>query len=515
MMSSPEIFQNDDPRGPSPPARIPRQQWELWCVAALLVYFLVRLLYFAVNIAPEIPPDESTHLGMIRLYAETPLLIDNSPESYRFGLVTRQPSLYYFLLGKLAAINFFGMNNVLYLRLINVVLAMLTVVVGYRIASRLTDDSLIRLVYLVVVTNTPMFTFIGAAVSYDNLVNLLATLAVYSFVCFVLEDESKDLLLLGLWVALGVLTKTTFLPLALLLALTLMVERRRRIIGDVIRAFSSETWRSPHLALLATLMAFSAVIGVSLYGGNVVRYGRLAPSCSQVIEHEQCMENRIYARNWVVNQYRDGVLTFEQALRETSRIAHPGDRDHAVRLLQNERSYRQVQPPLLPVWDYMLIVWHQAMKPTIFGIQAHQSMSRDPASLMPYSIVLFAALLLVARGLRWRGLERLWVYLTAVATGYYLFLVGWFNYTHYLSSHAPFLGVQGRYIFPVMIPGCLVIARFLMLPWRHLGRIIVAIVLAAIFLLGDFPYFLRHDGPNWYVTARSETTTPSNARPSH
>jgi hypothetical protein len=155
MMSSPEIFQNDDPRGPSPPARIPRQQWELWCVAALLVYFLVRLLYFAVNIAPEIPPDESTHLGIIRLYAETPLLIDNSPESYRFGLVTRQPSLYYFLLGKLAAINFFGMNDVLYLRLINVVLAMLTVVVGYRIASRLTDDSLIRLVYLVVVTNTP------------------------------------------------------------------------------------------------------------------------------------------------------------------------------------------------------------------------------------------------------------------------------------------------------------------------------------------------------------------------
>jgi hypothetical protein len=497
--------------GPPEQVLASRPAWERWCVAAILLYFLARLLYLALNIAPGIPPDEPTHVGIVKLYAETPFLIEDSPESYHFGLVTRTPFLYYWLMGKFALLDLFGMDDTIYLRILNVILSMLTALVGYRLAARLCLDPLVRVLFLVMVTNTLMFTFIGAAVSYDNLVNLLATLALYALVSFAKNDEPRQLLLLALWIALGALTKITFLPLALLLVLALLVERRKKIAGDVIRVLGPDTWRDRGRTVLAVLVLISAATGALLYGGNLLRYGRLSPACGQVLEHEQCMENRIYARNWVVNQYRNGAMSFEQALRETARIGHPGDRDHASRLLQHERSYRQSQPKLLPLWDYMLIVWHQVMKPTIFGIQAHASMSRDAAGIVPYSIVLFAGLLLAARGLSWRGDERLWVYLAGLSVGYYAILVGWFNYTHYLRSHAPFLGVQGRYIFPVMIPACLVIARFMLIPWRSWFKTVLAVAVAAIFVLGDVPYFRRHATDNWFRSKAINQLAPEPA----
>jgi 4-amino-4-deoxy-L-arabinose transferase-like glycosyltransferase len=454
MMSDREIPPVCDAEVEAVSADAPRPKWEIWCVAVLLVYFLARLLFLAVNINPELPPDESTHLGIIGLYAESPLFIDDSPESHKFGLVTRQPHLYYFALGKLAVLNIFGMNDVLYLRLLNVILAMLTVIAGYRLAAHLTRNSLIRILFLVMTTNTLMFTFIGGAVSYDNLVNLLAVLSVMAFIAFVRTENSADLLLFLLWSFLGTLTKTTFLPLTFGLVALLLFDRRRHLREDLssLAGVVKMPARLPAVLLVLVILSFGA--NVWLYGSNLVRYGRPVPGCSQVLELEQCMENRIFARNWIVGQYRDGKLTFEQAFQQTSRINHPGDRDHAVRLLQNERAYRQSKPKLLPRWDYIQIVWEQAMKPTIFGVQAHLSMVKDPSALLPYNLVLFAAFVLWIRGVGWSRSERPWTYLAAISMFYFLFLIGYVNYGFYTSSHAPFVGVQGRYLFPILVPAC-------------------------------------------------------------
>jgi 4-amino-4-deoxy-L-arabinose transferase-like glycosyltransferase len=420
------------------PARsgVPRPRWETWCVAVLFVYFISRLLYFAVAIAPEIPPDESTHVGIIKLYAEAPLLIGDSPESYRFGLVTRQPHLYYFTLGKLAALNVFGVDDYLYLRLINVILAVLTVVAGYRLASRLTGNALVRIAFLVMTTNTLMFTFIGGAVSYDNLVNLLAVLSVAAFISFVRAERTIHLLFFLLWNFLGTLTKISFLPLTLVLVALLIVDRRRRIRQDL--ASLAGLVRAPvrtH-ATLVGLVILAVGANLWLYGSNVIRYGRPVPGCTQVLELNQCMENRIFARNWIVSQYRDELLSLEEALKATTRISHPGDRDHAIRLLQNERAYKHTRPRPLPRWDYIHLVWDQAMKPTIFGIQAHLSMMKEPSALLPYNLVLFAAFVLCLRGVGWGRVERPWTYVAAIAVFYFLFLIGYVNYGYYVSSHA-------------------------------------------------------------------------------
>jgi hypothetical protein len=227
------------------------------------------------------------------------------------------------------------------------------------------------------------------------------------------------------------------------------------------------------------------------------------PPCQQVLTVEECMENRIFARSWIVSQYRNDTMSLDEALRATVKIQHPGDRDHAVRLLRNEMAYKQSQPQPLPVLDYMNLVWTQAMRPTIFGIQAHQSMFKQPSELLPYNLILLAAFLLWIRGMTWHGQGRVWVYLGCLSLGYFVFLVGFYNYRGYLGHHAPFLGVQGRYLFPVLVPAYLVAARSLLEPFRRTVRFGLLVIVSAVFIYGDFPYFWKNAGDGWFTQANA------------
>jgi 4-amino-4-deoxy-L-arabinose transferase-like glycosyltransferase len=163
-------------------------------------------------IAPGVPPDEPTHIGIIGLYAEAPFFIHDTPESHPLGLVTRVPFLYHFLLGKLTTLNVFGLSKILFLRLINVAMSMTIVIVAYRLAVRVTGSFPVRILFLVMVTNTLMHTFISSVVSYDNLVNLLAVTGIFSLIAFFQSDRPLHLLAFFVTMPLGVLTKLSFLP---------------------------------------------------------------------------------------------------------------------------------------------------------------------------------------------------------------------------------------------------------------------------------------------------------------
>lgn len=481
---------------------------ELWLASLLGIYFLVRLLYFAVFIAPGVPPDEPTHVGIASLYAESALGVEDTPASYRYGLVTHVPFLYHLVLGKLSLLNVFGVNELLFLRLLNVTLSVLTLGLAWRLAHRLTDRASVRLLFLVLVSNTLMYTFLGAAVSYDNLVNLLAVAALLSLVAFLHQGGPAALLSFVACNALGALTKLSFLPLTLLLGGVLVLERRRQLAGDLRVLLAWLHRRRPGRLALAGLTLVAAVSSAWLYGGNLLRYGRLVPTCEQVLSLEACRENRIFARGWILRQYRTGNLTYGAAVAATGSISHPGDREHTLRLLRNERSWQLSRPRPLPPWDYMGRVWDLAMKPTLFGIQAHVSMLKGPWSLLPYNVVLVAAFLLWIRQTRWHGEERLWCLLALVVFLYFVVLVGVHNYSDYLTTHAPFLGVQGRYLFPVLVPAYLVAARALLGSWGRKTQIAVAALVAVVFVLGDFPYFQWHATPEWFTPQPPVAPTP-------
>ena len=76
----------------------------------------------------------------------------------------------------------------------------------------------------------------------------------------------------------------------------------------------------------------------------------------------------------------------KEAINATGKIAHTGDRNHAIRLLRNEVAYKESKPELLPALDYMDLIWGRGMKPAIFGIQAHVSMLKPPSALLPFVV---------------------------------------------------------------------------------------------------------------------------------
>ena len=111
----------------------------------------------------------------------------------QYGLVTNIPCLYYWTMGRLLAVNFFGIPDLLFLRLLNIPLAFATIYFVWRMLRLLTDDRLTQLLLIVAMTNTIMFSFLSAFVSYDNLTNLLAAMAVYYLLAF-FQTRSGDLM---------------------------------------------------------------------------------------------------------------------------------------------------------------------------------------------------------------------------------------------------------------------------------------------------------------------------------
>ena len=65
--------------------------------ALLLIYMLVKSLYFALNIGPNISPDEITMYGRSLIFSEQFLLPVDSPRTYEHGLITHIPFLYFWL----------------------------------------------------------------------------------------------------------------------------------------------------------------------------------------------------------------------------------------------------------------------------------------------------------------------------------------------------------------------------------------------------------------------------------
>ena len=470
------------------------QRWDLWVIILLGLYFIGRLFYFAFTVGPGVPPDEITHISIARLYAETLLGIEDSLASFQHNLVTHVPYLYYFVMGKLAAV--VG-DDYITLRVLNIGLSLALLIAAYRLSMLVLQRPLARVLFFVMLTNTLMFGFLSASVNYDNLTNLLAVLAVYFLVRYFRTDDPAHLLSFVISTGLGLLTKGAFLMLAPLFGLVWLLSRWSSFRVDMQRlALDARGGRRRILVLLAGVV-ICVVANLSLYGVNLVSYGKIVPGCTQVLTHEQCMENRINARNWVVSQYRLGKLSYMDAWRATAQIKHPGDIAHAQRLLENERRVKLSKPEPLNVLDYMHLVWVQAMKPSMFGIMAHQSMLRTPNELWSYGVIFFVALLLLARNLRLDGSDAIWLGLAVVVFGYYALLVGYYNYTGYLHTNAPLLGVQGRYLFHVLVPAYLLMAEFILRPFPKWGQIVMALLVCGVFIAGDFPYYLNHVSDVW------------------
>jgi hypothetical protein len=469
-----------------------------WIVTTLLVYFGVRLLFFAINISPYIPPDEVTHFGACKVFSKAFLLPVNSPESYQYGLVTNIPWLYYWIMGKLLALNFFGMSDLVFLRILNIPIAFATVYYVWRLVRLLSEDRLTELLVVAAMTNTLMFTFLSASVSYDNLANLLAAMAIYYLFAFFKESSGNMLVASIIALLAGCLTKITFLPLAVLLGILFVVREIRHIssLPSAVKGYFKRSDRQVIVLLVGVFLTLA--LNIHLYGGNYLKYGTVAPAMETVLPLENAMQYRLTARNHIFNLFKQGKITIEKATEMATQISHPGDRESAIGLVENYAYAKQAGFKPMEKLPYTAM-WILQMLSTSFGIKAHIGMPNHGFSFIP--LTLLVLFVLAAYMVRWRPWDMAWLptSLLAVSVGYAAFIITKINYPNYVDSTDIVLTVAGRYIFPIMGPVYAVSCLYLMRLFKgDKGRFALAAYAVFALVISDFPLFLAKVTPEWY-----------------
>lgn len=481
---------------PSEPAR--EAAWEAWerpVYGLLLLWFALRVGWLAFQLHPYVPPDEVTHFGRVMAYTTTWGVPANGPGHYELGLLDHRPWLYYWVMARSLSLDFPGLHELVFARLVNGLLGLATVWIGILWVRDWCRSPWARLLFAVVVSNTLMFTGLSASVSYDNGANLLAAGSVLAFTRFRHTHNPGWGLALAAAVLAGCLAKRTFLPLAFLLFVLLLFRERHELSRWPARlgAWARESgWRA---FVGAAAVIVLAVLVAALYGGNLLRYGALRPGYDRVVGLENAMQNRVFARGHIVDAFREGKIDLAEAQQQASRIRHAGDRGDTLFLL---RSVQLPESSLMGRVPYVS-AWAYRMLKSAVSYLGHRRALKSEDAMIGYALAFLAAAGIGLR--RWRpgdagGVPADCAFL---ALGYATVLMWLVNYPNYQSYHYIELALQGRYLFPVLLPVYGLLAWGLcectppkLQPWICAG-------VSAFWLYGDLPWLLQHIDEHWIM----------------
>jgi len=427
----------------------------------MFLVFIVVCMFLAFNIKLGVSPDSYYHFEVSKAYSTTLVIPQNTPETFKWRDITRIPYLYFWINGRILNINNGIFDEVILLRIVNILYSVGTIYIVYLLSKELFKNKWKRLLPVFFLSHTLMFVFLSSSINYDNLANLFCTLSIYFFVKFIKDSNLKYILLMLLFLCMGALTKSTVLPVALISVILCIVEIIKRKINFKKIKVGKE------LLLIAPILLF-ALLNLELYGGNFIKYGKLQPSCTQVLTHEQCLENGVYYRDRI-----DFQAVPIKGFSETFDMIRDGERVGPVRYL---------------------FKWFPDLTGKIFGIMGDSSLYLP--SVFKYIFIFFfltALISAIVNRKKWTKVDR---YLMIILLFYICILFFTQNYSMYLTYNNYYLGLQGRYIFPVIsIIYVLMAKSFVIIKERRLryfilfSFILLLMYSCNIFLFLYLPYY--------------------------
>ena len=440
-------------------------------LALLILVFSGYAVYVATHLQRDIVPDEPYHFAVSKSFAPTWGIPEDVFEARSMGVSTRQnPFFAYWLNGRaLNLLNWVKPNSsdwqqLVFLRLVNVVYSIGTVIFAYLFSKELIQHKWWSLLPVFILTNTLMFVLLSGGVSYDNLTNLLSIAGLY-YLLRVLKgkDFVINSLLWLILIALGALTKETILPLALGMTVAwviFVIKNRSNLDLTVLK--------TSRAIVLLFVMALLVVGNLAIYGLNLIRYQSLTPACSDVYTLEFCQSTA-------------------QAIRR-QQLALP----EKLTVLQ---AFRQGYPE--PI-RYAFDTWIRAMLMKTFGIMGGQK------SYYPIGITYFHILLywMIALGIRYYQKTSYKIYALAGIFCFYALTLFIKNYSIELAYGFIQVALQGRYIFPVIGIAYGLGSFGLMKVPKKLIRSITLLVIIILFLYGGPIRFIIYNQSvfaDWFV----------------
>jgi len=297
-------------------------------------------------------------------------------------------------------------------------------------------------------SNTPMLTFIGSSVSYDNLNNFISVVALYTYHQYKLSDSMKYFFLSLSSVLAGPLVKTSFIPLALMFTICkgwewyLSPERLIKIRNSM---YPVNTRNIIAWAFILLLISFN----IGLYGGNLLSYGKIVPENDQILPLHAALKNRIFARGWIVGEYRENRMELTEAVKLTEIINHTGDRADALQLLKIAALEREHGVKLMDRIQYAWF-WLRVIILGLVSILAHSTVYKPDVILGIYQLIFLAGTISIVRYWSHTDANGQTAQTILLCSTYLFILMQIVNYGMYLKFHNPYVALQGRYVLPVL-----------------------------------------------------------------
>lgn len=438
-----------------------------WFAAAVLVGFAAQAAWIALS-ARLVIYDEKYHLLAIEAFSHrrTPIL-DQEITDGAIGDAERYGSWVYHYLMSIPwrAMRGAGVEadtRIVVLRLVTVLMVTAALLVFRKVFRDLGASRAVANVTLLVLAGSPLLVFLSGAVSYDNMLFLVAA-GFYLAVLRVWKAEGFDLT--G-WLAVialagfGSVTKYTFLPVVAILGVALLVRQAGAIRRDAVpaaRGYLRGLGRSALARRIALILAalLGIVVVVERYVVNLVVYRALTPACEAVHETDICAMFGPWARN-----------------------------------VELRESFDALSPSLHTFLDYLGTQWVPLMfrYSTLIGVVDADDVSRSTTG--PAVTGALTALFVVALGvvlvIGWGAVKQIaGARLLLAASAFYLLALFVQNYTDYLSMGVA-VGVASRYallVYPLVLGvACLVVSRIVSLTSVSGGRGLKVLLVAGLLL---------------------------------
>ena len=130
-----------------------------------------------------------------------------------------------------------------------------------------------------------------------------------------------------------------------------------------------------------------------------------------------------------------------------------------------------------------------------FGLLGHQRIYKRDAFITLYIVIFLLAMAMFVLHWRPRKQENFETYVMAIVLFYAFFLMQFVSYKSYLEWEMMVEGLQGRYIFPVLVPLYGLVARYLLAYWPKPVQVAGFLAASIVFIYGDFPFFLKYAAP--------------------
>ncbi|AHB42075.1 hypothetical protein RAAC3_TM7C00001G0210 [Candidatus Saccharibacteria bacterium RAAC3_TM7_1] len=437
--------------------------------------FVVQALLLAFVTHVGTPPDENNHLNFIRHYADhslSPIFEEQTP-TRSLGDKTREVDYLYHYGASFIARALPGEKIEVYvIRVISVLAALLTMIMLVRLLRRLGVSAATTTVTLAIITNLPMVLMVSAEVNNDVFVWLGYVLSLLLVLRIWRRPTVLDTLLLLNIIVAGGLIKRTLLPLGLVLVfvVALLVYRKWALF---VKSSKRVDWR---VIAAGVFLVIVSGLFIERVGGNLYRYGAVAPTCEQVQGEKAC------------------EVFWASSRKKWLDAGAPTDKGSWL----GSGVTRDETPLPLPVFTAKWLT-HSVTNIADIQTQGWRHEATPPTWLAPGLLLVMIGAIgygIVRDTNQWRKTKQDESMLRLFATGTALFVMGAHlsvNYSEYLTYQVFGLALNGRYILPALLVliglSCYYLAK--LLP-RRVSQILAVVTIILIVGFTGIAMMLRN-----------------------